>query len=109
MNRGVIMFIDRMSLEELSKEFYLVSRKTTYGNKTKRITMMLEEIDLLTDIHKIDKEYLKTRYIVRQKRGKKLNAEQIEEIKNAKGSMRDKARKYNIIVGTVCKIMNDKY
>ena len=104
------MWFDGMTLEELSKEYYLIPKGVKYTiniSTSDEMERVLEVIDQFGDIY--DEEYLKTSYIVRQKRGKKLNAEQIEEIKNAKGSMRDKARKYNISVGTVCKIMNDKY
>lgn len=47
-------------------------------------------------------------YIVRR-RGKKLNNEQVEKIKNDTGSYRAKAKKYNLSIGTISKIMNDKY
>lgn len=47
-------------------------------------------------------------YIV-QRKGKKLTKEQVETIKNDTGSCRAKAKKYNLSVGTISKIMNDKY
>lgn len=47
-------------------------------------------------------------YIVFRK-GKKLSAEQVEQIKNDTGSYRAKAKKYNLSLGTISKIMNDKY
>ena len=47
-------------------------------------------------------------YIVERK-GKKLSAEEVEIIKNDIGSYRAKAKKYNLSVGTISKIMNDKY
>ena len=40
---------------------------------------------------------------------KKLTKEQVEIIKNDTGSQREKANKYNVSVGTINKIMNDKY
>ena len=40
---------------------------------------------------------------------KKLTKEQVEIIKNDTGSCRAKAKKYNLSVGTISKIMNDKY
>lgn len=40
---------------------------------------------------------------------KKLTKEQVEEIKNDTGSYRAKAKKYNLSLGTISKIMNDKY
>ena len=43
------------------------------------------------------------------RRGKKLNNEQVEKIKNDTGSYRAKAKKYNLSIGTISKIMNDKY
>lgn len=50
----------------------------------------------------------KNGYIVFRK-GKKLSAEQVEQIKNDTGSYRAKAKKYNLSLGTISKIMNDKY
>ena len=50
----------------------------------------------------------KNGYIVFRK-GKKLSAEQVEQIKNDTGSSRSKAKKYNLSVSTISKIMNDKY
>ena len=44
-----------------------------------------------------------------QRRGKKLTKEQVEIIKNDTGSYRAKAKKYNLSLGTISKIMNDKY
>ena len=50
----------------------------------------------------------KNGYIVFRK-GKKLSAEQVEQIKNDTGSYRSKAKKYNLSVSNISKIMNDKY
>lgn len=47
-------------------------------------------------------------YIVERK-GKKLSAEQVEQIKNDNGSYRAKAKKYKLSLGTISKIMNDQY
>lgn len=47
-------------------------------------------------------------YIVLRK-GKKLSDEEVEIIKNDSGSQREKAEKYNLSVGTINKIMNNKY
>ena len=44
-----------------------------------------------------------------QRRGKKLTKEQVEKIKNDTGSYRAKAKKYKLSLGTISKIMNDKY
>lgn len=43
------------------------------------------------------------------RKGKKLSAEQVEQIKNDTGSYRAKARKYKLSLGTISKIMNDQY
>lgn len=50
----------------------------------------------------------KNGYIVFRK-GKKLSAEQVEQIKNDTGSYRVKAKKYKLSLGTISKIMNNKY
>lgn len=47
-------------------------------------------------------------YIVERK-GKKLSTEEVEKIKNDIGSYRAKAKKYNLSLGTISKIMNNKY
>lgn len=50
----------------------------------------------------------KNGYIV-ERSAKKLTKEQVEIIKNDIGGQREKAKKYNVSVGTINKIMNDKY
>ena len=40
---------------------------------------------------------------------KKLTKEQVEIIKNDTGSYRERAKKYKLSLGTISKIMNDKY
>lgn len=47
-------------------------------------------------------------YIVERK-GKKLSDEEVQIIKNDSGSQRAKAKKYGLSVGTINKIMNNKY
>lgn len=47
-------------------------------------------------------------YIVERK-GKKLSNEEVQIIKNDTGSYRAKAKKYNLSLGTISKIMNNKY
>lgn len=50
----------------------------------------------------------KNGYIV-ERPSKKLTKEQVEIIKNDIGTQREKAKKYGVSVGTINKIMNDKY
>lgn len=50
----------------------------------------------------------KNGYIV-ERPSKKLTREQVEIIKNDTGSQRSKANKYGLSVGTINKIMNNKY
>ena len=40
---------------------------------------------------------------------KKLTKEQVKQIKNDTGSYRARAKKYKVSLGTISKIMNDKY
>jgi len=47
-------------------------------------------------------------YIVFRK-GKKLSDKEVKIIKNDTGSYRTKVKKYNLSLGTINKIMNDKY
>lgn len=105
------MWFDGMTLKELSEEYYLIPKGINYVNinlsTSEELEEVLHEVDQFGDIY--DTEYLSSSYIVRQKREKKLNLEQVEKIKNDKGSMREKAKKYNISVGTVWKIIHNEY
>ncbi|MDY2584016.1 MAG: hypothetical protein SOW47_13580 [Clostridium perfringens] len=104
------MWFDGMTLEELSKEYYLIPKGVKYTiniSTSDEMERVLEVIDQFSDIY--DKEYLSSSYIVRQKREKKLSDEEVKMIKKDKGSVREKAKKYNISIGTVSKINNDKY
>lgn len=105
------MCYNGMTLEELAKEFYLIPKNVKYENlritSEEELKILLEEVDDFSNTY--DKEQLKNIYIVKQKREKKLSQEEVKIIKEDKGSVREKAKKYNISIGTVSKINNDKY
>lgn len=105
------MIFDGMTLKELSEEYYLVPKGIEYENilinTTEEMKRVLQVVDQFSDIY--NEEYLKTSYIVRQHRRKKLCDEEVQKIKNAKGSVREKAKKFGLSVGTISKINNDKY
>lgn len=105
------MWLNGMTLKELSDEYFLIPKGIKYVNINIRteeeLNQLLKEVDQFEDIY--DKEYLNSTYIVRQKREKKLSKEEVKKIKEDTGSVRVKAKKYNISIGTVSKIMNDKY
>lgn len=105
------MCYNGMTLEELAKEYYLIPKCVKYKNlnitNEKELMELLSEVDDFSNIY--DKEKLKHIYIVKQKREKKLSQEEVKIIKEDKGSVREKAKKYNISIGTVSKINNDKY
>lgn len=104
----------------MSKEYYLrESNDKTLKQFFDRFYCVPKDIDLTKE----EKEFLervnhipesesvlngKNGYIVFRK-GKKLSAEEVEIIKNDTGSYRAKAKKYKLSLGTISKIMNDKY
>lgn len=101
-----------MSLKEVSEKYYLIPKGVKYYNTesinvTEMVEVALETLDMLENIH--DEEELKNSYIVKRKTGKKLNAKQVKEIKEFKGSVREKAEKFGVSVGTISKINNNKY
>ena len=78
----------------------------------KDINLTKEQKEFLESVHHtpVSENVLngKDGYIVFRK-GKKLSAEQVKQIKNDTGSYRAKAKKYKLSLGTISKIMNDKY
>lgn len=101
-----------MSLKEVSEKYYLIPKGVEYYNTENiNVTEMaedaLETLDLFANIY--FKEELENSYIVKRKTGKKLNDKQVKEIKEFKGSVREKAKRFGVSVGTISKINNDKY
>lgn len=92
------------TLKQLFDRFYLIPKDKEFSK---------EELQLLNK-HSVAPTHEEVKngkngYIVFRNTNKKLTKEQAEIIKNDTGSVRAKAEKYKISIGTVSKIMNDKY
>ncbi len=94
---------DDNTLKQFFDRFYVLPRDKNYNDEELKF-LSVHELGLKHEQVKTGKNG----YIV-FRRMKKLNNEQVEKIKNDTGSYRAKAKKYNLSVGTICKIMNDKY
>lgn len=103
--------LNGMSLKELSKEYYLFPKNVEYYDQNEvkineHVDPLLEILDLFENI---SDDNLKKYYIVKRKTGKKLNAKQVKEIKESKGTVREKSEKFGVSMGTISKINNNKY
>lgn len=91
------------TIKQFVDRFYIIPRDGIFTKEEKKF---LEENSCYISDPSIASG--KNGYIV-QRRGKKLNNEQVERIKNDTGSQREKAEKYGLSVGTINKIINGKY
>lgn len=91
------------TLKQFFNRFYCIPKDI---NLTKEQKEFLESVNHTPVIENVLNG--KDGYIVFRK-GKKLSAEQVKQIKNDTGSYRAKAKKYKLSLGTISKIMNDKY
>lgn len=101
-----------MSLKEISEKYYLIPKGVEYENTegediTELVKVGLETLDMFELNY--DEEELKNIYIVKRKTEKKLSDEEVKKIKESKGSVREKAKRFNLSVGTISKINNNKY
>lgn len=111
MNGGIRLF-NGMSLKEISEKYYLIPKGVEYENTegediTELVKVGLEVLDMFENIH--DEEDLKNSYIVKRKSEKKLSDEEVKKIKESKGSVREKAKRFGVSIGTISKINNNKY
>ena len=91
------------TLKQFFERFYVLPKDIKYSKKQREF---LEENKFV--LRGEDVISGNNGYIV-ERPGKKLTKQQVERIKNDIGSQREKARKYNVSVGTINKIMNNKY
>lgn len=91
------------TVKQFVDRFYIIPRDKNFTEQQRKF---LEENSCYISDPEIASG--KNGYIV-QRRGKKLTNEQVSAIKNDTGSYRAKAKKYNLSLGTISKIMNDKY
>ena len=101
-----------MSLKEVSEKYYLIPKGVKYYNaNNENITELVESALEMLDMFELNynDEELKNSYIVKRKSEKKLSDEEVKKIKESKGSVREKAKRFNLSVGTISKINNNKY
>lgn len=101
-----------ISLKEVSEKYYLIPKGVKYYNaNNENITELVESALEMLDMFELNynDEELKNSYIVKRKSEKKLSDEEVKKIKESKGSVREKAKRFNLSVGTISKINNNKY
>lgn len=91
------------TLKTFFERFFVIPKDLNYTEKELKFLKSLE-FELTDPRVRAGKDG----YIVERK-GKKLSDEEVEIIRNDTGSYRVKAKKYNLSVGTISKIMNNKY
>ncbi len=94
------------TLKQFFDRFYVLPKDPNECPWTEEQRTFLEtkSLKLSGELERIGKDG----YIVTRKK-KKFKPEEVEKIKNEPGSYREKAKKYNVSVGTIYKIMKDKY
>lgn len=94
------------TVKQFFERFYVIPREPKNYKWEPHQREFLEDhsLSLVEELEILGKDG----YIVTRKK-KKFKSEEVEKIKNDKGSQREKAKKYGVSVGTINKIMNDKY
>ncbi|TBX13689.1 hypothetical protein [Clostridium perfringens] len=100
-----------ISLKEVAEKYCLIPKGVKYRNIngediTELVKVGFENLDMFECY---SDEELKNIYIVKRKTEKKLSDEEVKKIKESKGSVREKAKRFGVSVGTISKINNDKY
>ena len=100
-----------ISLKEVAEKYCLIPKGVKYSDIngediTELVKVGFENLDIFECY---SDEELKNIYIVKRKTEKKLNAKQVKEIKEFKGSVREKAKRFGVSIGTISKINNNKY
>lgn len=101
-----------ISLKEVSEKYYLIPKGVKYYNaNNENITELVESALEMLDMFELNynDEELKNSYIVKRKSEKKLSDEEVKKIKESKGSVREKAKRFGVSIGTISKINNNKY
>lgn len=94
------------TVKQFFERFYVIPKEPKNYKWEPNEKKFLEEhsLELVEELERLGKDG----YIVTRKK-KKLKPEEVEKIKNDIGSYRDKAEKYKLSLGTIHKIMRDKY
>ncbi|MBI6007434.1 hypothetical protein H8J86_15985 [Clostridium perfringens] len=99
-----------ISLKEVAEKYYLIPKGVKYSENNEDTTELAKAKFEILDMFKCySDEELKNIYIVKRKTEKKLSDEEVKKIKEFKGSVREKAKRFGVSVGTISKINNDKY
>lgn len=94
------------TVKQFFERFYVIPKepKNYKWEPDEKKILEAHSLELVEELEILGKDG----YIVTRKK-KKLKPEEVEEIKNAPGSYREKADKYKLSLGTIHKIMRDKY
>lgn len=91
------------TLKQFMDRFYVLPKDHNWS-KEEREFLEKHYLELTEENERLGKDG----YIVQRKK-KMFNKEEVEIIKNDTGSYRSLAEKYNISIGTIYKIKNNKY
>ncbi|MBS4843126.1 MAG: hypothetical protein KH073_20060 [Clostridium sp.] len=91
------------TLKQFFDRFYCVPKDLEFTNEERAFLERVKKVPANKDV-----ALGKNGYIV-FRRGKKFDDDEVKTIKNDVGTYRQKAEKYNTSIGTISKIMNDKY
>lgn len=101
-----IVLDDDKTLKQFVERFYILPRvPVDYTYKDEELNFLKRYcLELSEPLTRAGKDG----FIVYRKK-KKLKPEEVAIIKGDTGTQREKAKRYNLSVGTINKIMNDKY
>lgn len=105
-NTYPIVLEDDKSLKQFMDRFYVLAREPKGYAYTEEEKKFLEKYCL--ELSEPREREGKDGFIVYRKK-KKFKPEEVQRIKNEPGSYREKAKKHNVSLGTIYKIMRDKY
>lgn len=94
------------TVKQFFERFYVIPKepKNYQWEPNEKIFLEAHSLDLVEELEILGKDG----YIVTRKK-KIFKPEEVERIKNEPGSYRAKAKKYKVSLGTIYKIMRDKY
>lgn len=95
---------DDNTIKQFLDRFYVIPKDGNYTN---------EQLEFMEskNLEPVDEQVKagKNGYIIFRYNQKKVSKELQDIIRNDKGSCREKAKKYGVSIGTISKIMNNKY
>jgi len=91
------------TLKTFFERFYVIPKEGEEWGEDERAFLEKHKLSLIKEEHRNGKNG----YIVFRKC--KVNKQIAQDIKNAPGTQKEKAERYGLSIGTINKIMNDKY